>query len=108
MWKWLGSFLIVALAVVAVTYEQHQTREKYQAQARADCIALAISAEDKRSCAEKAQSRKDYAPWVDELVTWPEGITTWAIIATGFVIAWQSCERYPRRDHPSASTKDCR
>lgn len=92
MWKWFCSFAIIAGAIISVAYEQHYAREKYQAQSQADCIALSISIEEKHSCTKEAQSRKDYTPWWNALVTWPDGITTWAIIATGFVIAWQSSE----------------
>src|ERR1039457_2518277 len=92
MWKWCCSFMIVAIAIVSVAYEQHHAREKYQANSQADCVALSVSVEEKHSCAKDAQSRKDYTPWWFVLVTWPDGITTWAIIATGFAIAWQSDE----------------
>jgi hypothetical protein len=92
MLKWLCGFAIVASAIVSVAYEQHYAREKYQAEAQEDCIALAISIEEKHSCAKETQSRKDYTPWWYVLVTWPDGITTWAIIATGFMLAWQSSE----------------
>lgn len=92
MWKWFCSFIIVVGAIIAMAVEQHHTREKYQAQSQADCIALSVSSEEKHSCAKEAQSRKDYSPWWYVLVAWPEGITTWAIIATGLVIAWQSNE----------------
>jgi hypothetical protein len=92
MLKWLCGFAIVASAIVSVAYEQHYTREKYEAKRQEACIVLAISIEEKHACAKEAQSRKDYAPWWDVLVTWPEGITTWAIIATGFILAWQSSE----------------
>jgi hypothetical protein len=46
----------------------------------------------KIACKEEGASAKDYLPWWFELFRWPEGITTWAIIATGFVIAWQAYE----------------
>ena len=92
MWKWLCSFIFIASTIVSVAYKQHYAREKYHAQAQADCIALAISTEEAHSCANEAQGRKYYAPWWYILVAWPEGITTWAIIATGFVVAWQSSE----------------
>ena len=92
MWKWFCSFALIASAIVPMAYEQHHAREKYQIKSQADCVVLAVSIEEKHSCAKEAQSRKDYAPWWYVLVTWPEGITTWAIIATGCVIAWQSNE----------------
>jgi hypothetical protein len=92
MLKWLCGFAIIASAIVSVAYEQHHAREKYEAKREEACIALAITFEQKYSCAKEAQSRKDYTPWWNVLVAWPEGITTWAIIATGFAIAWQSSE----------------
>jgi len=75
---------------MSVAYEQHYTHEKYEAQRQKDCVALSVSPEEKHACDKEAQSRKDYAPWWYVLFAWPEGITTWAIIATGFIIAWQS------------------
>ena len=92
MMKWLATFGVVLGVIVSVAYDQHHTRQKYQAQAQADCIALAISVEEKHSCEKEAQSRKDYSPWWYMLVAWPEGITTWAVIATGFAITYQSVE----------------
>jgi hypothetical protein len=75
-----------------VAYEQHRAREKYEAKRKEACIALSITFEQKYSCYKEAQSRHDYMPWGYVLLAWPEGITTWAIIVTGFVIAWQSSE----------------
>lgn len=89
-WKWPLFLVLITGAVVSVAYEQHYASEQYHAQSEADCIALSISPEEKHACAKEAQSRRDYAPWWNVLVAWPEGITTWAIIATGFVIAYQS------------------
>ena len=102
MRKWLAVFGIVTLAIVSVAYEQHYARERYQAQSENDCVSLAVSTEEQHACAKEAQSRKDYAPWWYILVAWPDGITTWAIIATGFVIAWQSNETRKATD----ATKD--
>lgn len=92
MRKWLCGLGIIAVAIISVAYEQHYAREKYQAQSEKDCVALAITPEEKHSCTKETQSHKDYAAWWYVLVAWPDGITTWAIIATGFVIAWQSSE----------------
>ena len=50
------------------------------------------SEDQKIACIEERASAHDYLPWPYELFSWPEGITTWAIIATGFVIAWQANE----------------
>jgi hypothetical protein len=74
-----------------MAYEQHRAREKYEAKREEACIHLAITFEQKYSCTKEAQSRHDYLPWWYVLVAW-EGITTWGLIFTGFVIAWQSSE----------------
>jgi hypothetical protein len=89
---WFIAIGITVSAIVAMAYQQHRAREEYQAQSDAECTALAISPEEKHTCAKEAQNRKDYTHWWDVLLAWPEGITTWAIIATGFAIAWQSNE----------------
>ncbi len=91
---WLIAVAVTIGTAVAVAREQHRAREEYQAQSEAECAALAISPEEKHACAKEAQDRKDYTEWWDVLFTWPEGITTWAIIATGFAIAWQSNETH--------------
>ena len=75
-----------------MAYKQHYTREKYETKRQEACIALSITFEQKYSCYKEAQSRKDYLPWWYVLLIWPDAITTWAILATVFVIAWQSNE----------------
>ena len=50
------------------------------------------SAEQKKACIEEGASAKDYLPWGYELISWPDGITLWALILTGFAIVWQSYE----------------
>ncbi len=44
------------------------------------------------ACEEEKANADDYLQWGYKLFEWPDGITAWAIIATGFVIAWQSYE----------------
>lgn len=92
MWKWLSGIAIVVIAVVSVAYEQHYASEKNEARRQKDCVSFSVSPEEKHACGKDAQSRKDYSPWWEVLVAWPGGIQNWAIIATGFVIAWQSNE----------------
>jgi hypothetical protein len=89
-WKWIVGILFAICAIVAVTAEEHYTRDKYEAKRQEDCIALAVSPEEKHSCAKEAQNRHDYVPWGHELLTWPEGITTWALILTLGAFIWQA------------------
>jgi len=76
--------------MIFVARGQHAAREKYEAARTKDCVALAISPEEKRACDKDAQSRKDYSHWWDTLVAWPDGITTWALLATLIGIIWQA------------------
>jgi hypothetical protein len=91
-WKWPFLLVLFTGAIIAVAYEQHHAREKYQAQREADCIDLSLSPAEDDACAKEAQNRKDYAPWWNVLVAWPEGITTWAIILTFAAVGWQADE----------------
>jgi hypothetical protein len=92
MWRWLVGIALVLIAVISVAYGEHYGSEKNEAARQKDCIALSVSPEEKHTCEKETQSRKDYSPWWNVLLAWPVGIQNWAIIATGFVIAWQAVE----------------
>jgi hypothetical protein len=79
-------------AISFVAYKQHKAAEKYKHHRAEYCASLTATAEQKKACIEEGATAHDYLPWWYELLRWPEGITTWAIIATGFVIGWQSWE----------------
>jgi hypothetical protein len=87
-----GSVLVVG-AIVSVTYEDHRATDKYQrvCQEQVSKVPPGSGKEDAAS-AKKCDDPKDYMPWWYKLVAWPDGIGGWALIATGFVIAWQSWE----------------
>ena len=93
----LRAWILIPFAVVAfvvfVAYKQHRAADKYESDRQSWCAALPASAQEKEaSCADKGPQRDSYLPWGYKLIAWPEGMTTWAIVATGFVIAWQSYE----------------
>jgi hypothetical protein len=91
-WRWIVGAAIVFGAITFVAYKQHDAVEKYRRHHQEYCSALVASAEQTKACTEEGTSAKDYMPWGYELVAWPDGITTWAIIFTGFAIVWQSWE----------------
>jgi hypothetical protein len=92
-WTVIGAAIGFSVATVLfVTYKQHRAAEKYKAHREEYCSSIPATAEQKKTCKEEGASARDYLPWGYELIRWPEGITTWAIIATGFVIGWQSWE----------------
>jgi hypothetical protein len=91
-WRWIVGAAIGFGTIFFVTYKQHSAAEKYKHHREEYCAALVATAEQKKACIEERTTARDYLPWRYELIAWPEGITTWAIIATGFVIGWQSWE----------------
>ena len=93
------------VAIVMVVAKQHYATSNYEHDRRVWCDSGAPTAEQKASCPDEGPQRKEYLPWWYVLVTWPEGIQTWAIIATGAVVAWQSFES---RRAASASMKQAR
>lgn len=89
---WIIGIAIAVGTIIFVAGEQHAAREKSEAARQKDCAALAITFEQKYSCAKEAQSRHDYLPWWYVLVAWPDGVTPWIVIATGLFIALQTRE----------------
>ena len=83
---------VVVCAIVFVASKQHTAAEKYEAERKARCFDLSLNREQQDTCKHERDSRSDYLPWWYVLVAWPEAITTWAIVATGLVIGWQSYE----------------
>lgn len=41
---------------------------------------------------QKAENGESKPPWFHKLITWPEGITAWLLLATLYAIFWQSWE----------------
>lgn len=87
----IGSFVGIAF-IVFVAYRQQRAAELYRLQRGEYCSSLLASSEQKKACKEEHTSAADYLPWGYKLVAWPDGITAWAIIFTGFFIAWQAYE----------------
>jgi hypothetical protein len=88
-----------------MAYQQHRAADKYKNHRAEYCSALTATAEQKKACIEERTSARDYLPWRYELFSWPEGITTWAIILTGFAIAWQSYETRKAAESMVVGTK---
>ena len=92
-WVIIGAAIGFSVAaILLVAYKQHNATEEYSRHRAEHCATLSTASEDKKGCQEEGKSARDYLPWGYILVSWPEGITTWAIILTGVAIAWQSHE----------------
>jgi hypothetical protein len=90
---WIIGVGAVGGAIVFVARQQHRASEEYEAVREKRCASnFPLDREKQDTCMHDRDSSGDYLPWGYALLTWPEGVTAWAIIATGFVIAWQSNE----------------
>src|SRR5277367_3859087 len=88
----LGGIALIG-AITLMTYEEKNAAIEYKYECQEKSAAVAATAtKQKIPSNEECQDPKSYMPWWYVLIAWPEGITVWAIIATGFVIAWQSNE----------------
>ena len=89
---WITVIIVVVIGIVFVAHKQHNAAEKYKRHRAEYCSALGSTPQQKKECIEKRTSARDYLAWGYDLVGWPEGITTWAILLTLGAIIWQSSE----------------
>jgi hypothetical protein len=97
LWRILAVAGLIGLiaAIVLMTCQQKQAACQAQAKSPDDGneTPLVINpAIEENLTAKNAASSSDCAPCWHVLLTWPEGITAWAVIFTLFAIAWQSAE----------------
>lgn len=90
---WIVGCAVVGAAIVFMASKQHTAAAENEA-AREKRCAVTFSSDPKKqdACEHERDSGLNYLSWWYVLFTWPDGITTWAIIGTGFVIGWQSWE----------------
>jgi hypothetical protein len=98
MWKRLLFFLLLnivvvgAIVLVTTKYQPADDQGTFQGKDEAQ-LAQPSPAEHPNAEKEKKKSGKK-SPWWYEFVTWPGGITTWAILLTLEAIGGQSYETY--------------
>jgi hypothetical protein len=94
----IGAALLLGCAaiVVGVSFvasKQQTAAEKYHRHRKEYCAGMrSFTPEQEKACEEEADSSGDYLPWGYKLVAWPEGIATWAFLATLGAIIWQAVE----------------
>lgn len=103
--KWTIGLVGCVAIVLFVAKQQHHAAEQYKNHRAEYCSTFFRTPEQQKACVEERTNAGDYLPWWYELVRWPGGITTWAIILTGFAITWQSSET---RKAASASAESAR
>jgi hypothetical protein len=91
----VGLFIAVAGTIVLVTYKYQKPNCEAAGQSP-DQRKSAVSGTDSMAHPEETYNKKkesqNCVQWWHILITFPEGITAWAVIATLLVIGWQSYE----------------
>lgn len=93
MLKYWPMVLLLALIVTVLYVSRYAERRKEanQDNAQPSTPAATISPDDAGNAREDTDKLKHHPDFLDTF-TWPEGVETWALILTLFVIAWQSTE----------------
>lgn len=90
---WIVGIAIIIGTIVLVTRGEYEAAAKYKRACQAKLpAASAARTTDKSSGEQECQEPKEYMPWEYMLLSWPEGITTWALLATLGAIIWQAVE----------------
>ncbi len=88
--KWAFAIALVAGAIAVMTREEEQTRIEYKRECQSHIAAVPVASRQQANSADECKDPKDYMPWWYVLIAWPDGITTWAILATLAGILWQA------------------
>src|SRR5271166_6400035 len=83
-------FAAVILAPIFVTAQNQPSGEQKGQDAQQSNPSAPISVDC--NCATQTEGGKNNPQGWHKLVTWPEGIATWALMFTLGAIIWQSCE----------------
>jgi hypothetical protein len=90
LWGKVGLAVLVIAIIVAMAGEYESARRKYQRECQSK-VASVLSADAKKNQAssDECQDAKEYMPWGYVLISWPDGITLWALLATLAAIVYQ-------------------
>jgi hypothetical protein len=91
--KYLPIVVLFALIVAILCMSRYEETRKENHQNNASYVnpAAKIMPNEPTESAKKADKTEDSRSWI-ETFTWPDGVTTWALLLTLLVIAWQSTE----------------
>jgi hypothetical protein len=90
----LGGPALIATIILVARFDKNYNTSGHSYNVNCVQASQPSPGEASLACAIKPVQNTDKSetnpPWWHILITWTEGITTWAIIGTGFVIAWQA------------------
>jgi hypothetical protein len=100
----LGVLFILIVAILGISrYAEHRKAENRE-YARVSIPESTVSTLDADKGTKKINTPKYPPSWVDTFA-WPNGVETWALILTLFVIAWQSVETHAAAEATVASVE---
>jgi hypothetical protein len=92
MWKRLAVFaVVVAFAPIAMPVSQEPSSGQHTKQSQSPTQPSATTTNNESRTYYQEEDKDKPHGW-HRLVTWPEGVTTWAILFTLGAIAWQAVE----------------
>ncbi len=90
MSRWFVGFAVIVAAIILVTCQQQYSHEKTKRVCQEQSAALSMAPIDNSHSANQGKECDDRPTGWHVLLAWPEAITTWALIATLFVVCWQA------------------
>jgi hypothetical protein len=92
LWKYAIPAVVIIGVSVFVSCQDQNTRDEYEAKCNQLNSRAASPAAHHENCDEGAENAARHLPRWYRIFSWPEGITTWAILFTLFVIAEQTAQ----------------
>lgn len=88
----VGAAILLVFAIVLVTCKNQYTAQQYQADGQENSLPASVPLAHGSESKDRTKTGYSTPSCWQILLAWPQGITTWAILFTLFVIGWQSWE----------------
>lgn len=88
MW---GTAVLAIAVIVAMAGQYEKARRKYQRECQSEVSRIfATHPTNNQASPNECKDAKEYMPWGYILISWPDGVTVWALLATLGTIIYQS------------------
>ena len=93
LWGKFGLTFLILAVIVAMAGKYESARSKYQRECQSEVShILAANPTKDQHCSDECKDAKEYMPWGYILISWPDGITVWALLLTLGAIVYQAIE----------------
>lgn len=90
MWKWVLGTVVLITAIVFMTCKYQHASQEEQTKSQKPSVSLPIAGSQNIDSSQQTEKCPDGSPCWHKLLTWPEGITAWAVIFTLIAITRQT------------------